>query len=137
MADLDLFWRHREQHCVGLGENLQVALRVVDGSVEDEARSLYDWLLLDHGVRRSARIELGASAQPVPGAQGAVVDLVSLILGSGFSAASLGVSVASWRSTRPQQPTVIVERADGSKVTISGASASEVQRLVELLIGEE
>jgi hypothetical protein len=106
------------------------------GSVENETRSLYNWFQAG-AVRRVARIEMLSSTQPAPGSQGAVLDLVSLVLSSGFSAASLGVSVASWRSTRPQQPIVTIERSDRSKVTISGTSPSETQRLVEQLFGEE
>ncbi|MFJ9105632.1 hypothetical protein ACIRJM_45100 [Streptomyces sp. NPDC102405] len=116
---------------------MQVVCRVTGDNVEDEVRSLHDWLLSDRGVRRSARIEMASSALPVPGEQGAILDLVSLALGSGFSAASLGVSIVSWRTTRPQQPTVTIERTDGSKVTISGTSPDEAQRLVEHLLGEQ
>ncbi|MFE9769433.1 hypothetical protein ACFYPC_33765 [Streptomyces sp. NPDC005808] len=113
-------------------------LRVAGGSSEDEARSLHDWLLLDRSVRRAGRIELVSSSPPAPGRQGvAILDLVSLVLANGISAASLGVSIATWRTTRPQQPTVTVERADGSKVTIAGASPHEAQRLLEQLLGEQ
>jgi hypothetical protein len=112
--------------------------RVAGDSAEDEARSLHDWLLLDRSVRRSVRIEMASSSPPAPGQQGAgVLDLVSLVVGSGINAASLGVSIAAWRTTRPQQPTVTVERADGSNVTITGASPHEAQQLLEQLLGEQ
>ncbi|MFH9967854.1 hypothetical protein ACH4PR_41970 [Streptomyces mirabilis] len=117
---------------------MQVILRVAGGLAEDEARSLHDWLLLDRNVRRTGRIEMASSSPPAPGQQGAtILDLVSLVLGNGISAASLGVSIATWRTTRPQQPTVTVERTDGSKVTITGASPHEAQRLLEQLLGEQ
>ncbi|WP_408993385.1 effector-associated constant component EACC1 [Streptomyces europaeiscabiei] len=115
---------------------MQVTLQVAGDLAEEETRSLYDWLLLDRVVRREARVEMGSSSAPVPGQQGAVLDLVSLVLSTGISAASLGVSIASWRATRPQEPTVTVERFDGSKVTITGTSREEAQRLVEQLLGE-
>ncbi|WP_329549989.1 hypothetical protein OG548_45785 [Streptomyces sp. NBC_01356] len=112
--------------------------RVAGGSAEEEARSLHDWLLLDRNVRRSGHIEMASSSPPAPGRQGAaILDLVSLVLGTGINAASLGISIATWRTTRPQQPTVTVERADGSKVTIAGASPHEAQRLLEQLLGEQ
>ncbi|MGW1811710.1 effector-associated constant component EACC1 [Streptomyces sp. NPDC002078] len=116
---------------------MQVTLRIAGDSTEDEIRSLYDWLLLDRVVRREARVEMGSSSAPVPGQQGAVLDLVSLVLSNGISAASLGVSIVSWRATRPQEPTITVERADGSKVTITGTSREEAQRLVEQLLCEQ
>ncbi|MET8117508.1 effector-associated constant component EACC1 [Streptomyces prasinus] len=121
---------------VGVGE-LQVTLQITGESAEDEVRSLHDWLLLDRSFRRDARVELASSSVPVPGQQGAVLDLVSLVISSGISATSLGVSIASWRATRPQEPTITVERADGSKVTISGSSRDEAQRLLEQLLGEQ
>lgn len=116
---------------------MQVTLRIHDDSVEDEARSLHDWFQADRALRRSSRIEMLSSKKPVAGAQGTVLDLVSLVFSSGFSAASLGISVASWRATRPQQPTVTLERPDGRTVTISGTSASETQHMVEQLFGED
>lgn len=122
---------------MGVGD-LELWIRLAGGPAEDEARSLHDWLLLDRNIRRAGRIALTASAPTVQGAQGAgVLDLVSLVLGSGFSAASLGVSIASWRATRPQRPVVTVERADGSKVTLTGTSPHEAQRLLEQLLGEQ
>ncbi|WP_330285384.1 effector-associated constant component EACC1 [Streptomyces sp. NBC_00576] len=114
-----------------------MTLRIHDDSVEEETRSLHDWFEADRALRRSSQIEMLSSENPVAGAQGTVLDLVSLVLGSGFSAASLGISVASWRSTRPQRPTVTLERPDGRTVTISGASASETQRMVEQLLSED
>lgn len=116
---------------------MQVALQFAGDSAEDHVRSLYEWLLLDRTVRREARVEMASSSVPVPGQQGTVLDLVSLVLGSGISAASLGVSIASWRATRPQEPTITVERGDGSKVTITGTSQEETQRLIAQLLGEQ
>ncbi|MFC8533525.1 hypothetical protein ACFUJY_06145 [Streptomyces sp. NPDC057249] len=114
-----------------------MTLQITGESAEDEVRSLHDWLLLDRSFRRDAQVELASSSVPVPGQQGAVLDLVSVVLSNGISATSLGVSVASWRATRPQEPTITVERADGSKVTISGSSRDEAQRLLEQLLGEQ
>jgi hypothetical protein len=79
---------------------MQVILRVAGGLAEDEARSLHDWLLLDRNGRRDGRIEMASSSPPAPGQQGAaILYLVSLVLGNGISAASLGVSIATWRTT--------------------------------------
>ncbi|WP_353962644.1 hypothetical protein [Streptomyces sp. NBC_00687] len=110
---------------------------MVSDSVEHDARSLYEWLLLDRAIRRDGLLTMASSSFPVPGQQGSVIDLVSLVLGSGISAASLGVSVASWRTTRPQPPTMCIERADGTRVTITGTSQAEAQRLIEQLLGDQ
>ncbi|WP_409062373.1 effector-associated constant component EACC1 [Streptomyces sp. SYP-A7185] len=115
---------------------MKVTLQIVGDTGEDEARSLHEWLLMDRKVRGGAQMGLTSSSPPVPGQQGSVFDIVSLALGSGFNAAALGVSIASWRATRPQQPTVTVEREGGTKVTITGTSPQEAQRLVEQLLGD-
>lgn len=117
-------------------EALQLTLRIEGASVEEDIRSLHDWFLLDRTVLRGARIETGSSAVPVPGHQGAVFDLLSFAVSSGLSAASLGVSIASWRTTRPQEPTITIERADGGKIVIANTSREEAQRLIEGLLGD-
>ncbi|WP_443059897.1 effector-associated constant component EACC1 [Streptomyces sp. NBC_00467] len=114
-----------------------MTLQIAGNSAEDDVRSLYDWLLLDRTIRRQTRVEMASSSVPLPGQQGAVLDLVSLVLGSGISAGSLGVSIASWRATRPQEPAITVERADGTKVTITGTTRDEAQRLIEQLLDEQ
>ena len=113
---------------------MQASLRVGD---EENLRSLYDWLMDDRPLRRGVQMELGCSRPPDPGRQGPVFDLVSLILGSGFNAASLGVAIASWRASRPTAPSVLVERPDGTRVTISGASPQEEQRLLHELLDDQ
>ncbi|MBO8203505.1 hypothetical protein JW613_35285 [Streptomyces smyrnaeus] len=115
---------------------MQVTIRVDDASREDEISSLHDWFRTDRALRRVAQIEMVSSTPPIHGAQGTLLDAISLVVGSSFSAASLGLAIATWRSTRPQQPTVTVERPDGIKVTISDASSDEAQRLVERLLSE-
>ncbi|MFD4921814.1 hypothetical protein ACFWNE_10925 [Streptomyces goshikiensis] len=112
-------------------------MRIGGNSAEDEARSLCDWLRMDREIRRAARVEVGSSAVPIPGQQGAVLDLVSLVITGGLSAGSLAVSIASWRATRPQEATITVERADGGKVMITGMSRDEAQRLLAQLLGEQ
>ncbi|WP_425336677.1 effector-associated constant component EACC1 [Streptomyces profundus] len=117
--------------------NLRITLRTDGDSAEQDARSLYEWLLLDRGVRRDAHLKMTSSAAPIPGQQGALLDVVSLTVGTSISAGSLGVAIASWRSTRPQEPTVTVERPDGHRVTVSGMSRDEAQRMVEQLRNEQ
>ncbi|MER6187708.1 hypothetical protein [Streptomyces sp. NPDC001652] len=103
---------------------------------EAELRSLHMWLMADPIARRHAKPALGAS-RPLPsGAQGGTIDLVSLVVSSGFNAASLAMSLVAWRATRPQRPTVTVDRADGLTITISDSSAEEARRLIELLVDD-
>ncbi|MFJ2155357.1 hypothetical protein [Streptomyces sp. NPDC087856] len=116
---------------------LRVRLNLVFQDVqvpEAELRSLHMWLMADTAARRHAKPVLGTSRPLPPGAQGSTVDLVSLVVSSGFNAASLAMSVVAWRATRPRRPTVTVDRADGLTITISDSSAEEAQRLIELLV---
>ncbi|MFF4951298.1 hypothetical protein [Streptomyces chattanoogensis] len=106
---------------------------VNDRAQEAELRSLHSWLRSDRQAWRLAAPQLGAVDSPVPGAQGSVIDVLSLVLGSAFNAASLAVSIMSWRATRPQRPTLTVRRPDGTTVTISTDSLDEARLLLERL----
>ena len=114
---------------------MRVKLSIDESSAAEELRSLYAWLLADSGARRCAEVEWEA-ATPAPAVgMGGVLDVLSLVLGSGFSAASLAVSLAQWRDMcgRPD-PGVTVERPDGTKVAINMASVEETERLLASLL---
>ncbi|MFK0254373.1 hypothetical protein [Streptomyces sp. NPDC090445] len=96
-----------------------------------EVRSLYKWLSRDPELRRTARIEL-AGQEPRPGDMGDILDLVTLVVGSGWSAASLGVAVAAWRGTRPNPPVVTVRRGD-LEIVLAGADEAQLRQAVALL----
>ncbi|MFF4231532.1 hypothetical protein [Streptomyces sp. NPDC001820] len=119
--------------CGGVGGALVRLVISVDGAIEEDLWSLHEWLTIDRLVRQSSA-ELSSAKSPPPGQQSAVVDVVSLVISSGFSAASLGVSLANWRASRPRCPAVTVERPDGMNVTISGADPEEAQRLMRQLL---
>ncbi|MEU6505203.1 MULTISPECIES: hypothetical protein [unclassified Streptomyces] len=113
---------------------VQVAVVGLNGlQTEAELRSLHGWLHTDRQTRRLTAPQLGAVDPPVPGAQGSVIDVLSLVLGSAFNAASLAVSLMSWRATRPQHPVLTVRRPDGVTVEISTSSVEEAQMLLERL----
>ncbi|QNP62079.1 effector-associated constant component EACC1 [Streptomyces genisteinicus] len=106
----------------------------VDGEetadAEKHLRSLYEWLLADSACRRHARPVLRPGATTVPGAQGGLIDVLGLVLGTGFNAASLGVAIAAWRRSRPQTPTLVIERSDGTRIVLTGAADEEARRLL-------
>ncbi|WP_445520981.1 effector-associated constant component EACC1 [Streptomyces sp. NEAU-174] len=118
-------------------DRVHVRVRMVGDSAGNELRSLHSWLLGDTGARRWAQVEWESARAPA-GAMGGALDAVSLVLSSGFSAASLAVSIVQWRTTRGSRgPSVMVERADGSRVTIGDASLEETERLLRLLERDE
>ncbi|MFE9679501.1 hypothetical protein ACFYO5_36260 [Streptomyces sp. NPDC006259] len=104
-----------------------------DRETEAELRSLHSWLQSDRQTRRLADPRLGAVNSPVRGAQGPVIDVLSVALGSAFNAASLALSLVSWRATRPRQPTLTVRRPDGTAVEINAGSLEEARALLERL----
>ncbi|WP_331764315.1 hypothetical protein OG524_36995 (plasmid) [Streptomyces sp. NBC_01520] len=104
---------------------------------EEELRSLYAWLLSDPEFRRYARLSLTSSRAPEPGAQGDMIDVLSLVLGTGLNTGALALSIATWRSTRPRQITVTLERSDGRSVTVTASSPQEAQRAVESLLDND
>nr|WP_128806409.1 hypothetical protein [Streptomyces sp. Termitarium-T10T-6] len=117
---------------------MEIVIRLDDPNwAEEELRSLYTWLLSDPELRRHARLSLASSRAPEPGAQGDMIDVLSLVLGTGLNTGALALSIATWRSTRPRQMTVTLERSDGSSVTVTATSHQEVQRAVETLIGND
>ncbi|MFD5193874.1 hypothetical protein ACFWMU_38270 [Streptomyces sp. NPDC058357] len=99
-------------------------------SAEQHLRSLYEWLLADAACRQHARPALGSSAAAVPGAQGDLIDVLSLVIGTGFNAASLAVAIAAWRRSRPETPTLVVERADGTRSILTRAADGDTGRLL-------
>jgi hypothetical protein len=113
---------------------VQVSVEGVnDREREAELRSLHSWLQSDRHTRRLAAPQLGAVDPPAPGAQGSVIDVLSLVLGSAFNAASLALSLISWRATRPQQPILTLRRPDGTTVEINTDSPDEARVLLERL----
>ncbi|OPG04755.1 hypothetical protein B1R27_24075 [Streptomyces sp. GKU 895] len=104
---------------------------------EQYLRSLYEWLLADAACRRHARPELGSCTVEVPGAQGELIDVLSLVLGTGFNAASLGVAIAAWRRSRPQVPALVIARADGTRITMTEAAHEDAGHLLAALEREQ
>ncbi|MER6188114.1 hypothetical protein [Streptomyces sp. NPDC001652] len=93
--------------------------------------ALADWLREDPQVVKASRVET-ESAPLKPGELGVLLDVIQLVTSTGFSLASLVVAIRQWRSVRPG-PAVTIERDGGRPVTVTGASAEELQRIVEAL----
>ncbi|MER5356891.1 hypothetical protein [Streptomyces sp. NPDC002785] len=118
-----------------MGSALSIILQCSGGGAEEELRSLSQWLEADSAVRRHVQIAPGTSRPLIPGQQGDLLDLITLVVSSGFSAASLAVSIASWRASRPTPPAVIVTRDAGERAEIpSDASSQETEASVRRLL---
>ena len=106
-------------------------LEVRVGLAVGELRSLQGWLRADPGVRRSAAVEVGGGV-PGPGEMGTGLDVLQLVTGNGWSAASFVLAVVAWRQSRPQRPQVEIRRGE-TVVVLTDCSQEEIERAVRVL----
>lgn len=111
---------------------MAVELRLECESTED-IESLHRWLRQEQEVRVD-----GALARVLdddPEAMGALLDVLTLVIGSGLSAGQLALAVASWRDSRRPSPKVTITHtaADGATTRIEAADhAALAAALTEL-----
>jgi hypothetical protein len=94
-----------------------VQLRVECDSTA-EVESLYRWLRREQAVRVDG--ELTRAPSDDPETMGTLLDVLTLIIGSGLSAGQLALAVASWRDSRRPAPNVTITHiaADGAVTRI-------------------
>jgi Effector Associated Constant Component 1 len=88
---------------------VQVRVRLADSSV-DTSRSLRTWLRDEPWVRGFGQPRIADDTGA--GEMGTGLEVLSLVLGSGLSAAQLILSIIMWRSTQNRPIRVIIERDD-------------------------
>ncbi|MGW2826105.1 effector-associated constant component EACC1 [Streptomyces sp. NPDC001443] len=112
---------------------MRVDVYIDEKRSEGELRLLYDWLGQEPAVRRAAALTLRErSAQP--GSMGGVLDVLQLVTGNGWSAASFVLSVAAWRQTRPRAPQITIRRGD-TEISISDGTETELRHVLAVLEG--
>lgn len=110
---------------------MQVQVQIDGRHKEEELRSLHGWLRREPVLRRS--VEASLLEEPAaPGAMGGLVDVLELITGNGWSAASFVLSLVAWRQTRTRAPRVTIRRGD-MEVTLAAGTEEEIQHLVTML----
>jgi hypothetical protein len=97
-----------------------VRLRLECESTED-IESLHRWLRQEQAVRVDGGLGRGRDEDPEK--MGALLDVLTLIIGSGLSAGQLALAVASWRDSRRPSPKVTITHtaADGAVTRIEAA----------------
>jgi hypothetical protein len=100
---------------------------------EGELRLLQGWLGQEPAVRRAAELTLRETSAE-PGSMGGVLDVLQLVTGNGWSAASFVLSVAAWRQTRPRAPQVTIRRGN-TEISISNGTEEELRRVLQVLEG--
>jgi len=108
-----------------------VRLELQVGLGAGELRSLQGWLRADPVVRRSVGVGVRGGV-PGPGEMGTVLDVLELVTGNGWSAASFVLAVAAWRQSRPQRPRVEIRRGE-TVIVLAEGSEEEIARAVRAL----
>ncbi|MEV7748474.1 effector-associated constant component EACC1 [Streptomyces griseorubiginosus] len=96
-----------------------------------ELRSLQGWLRADPEMRRSVTVDVHCGV-PAPGEMGTALDVLELVTGNGWSAASFVLALVAWRQSRPQRPRVEIRRG-GTVVVLTDCSEEEIERAVRSL----
>jgi hypothetical protein len=114
---------------------MALTLSVVTTSGDGDLRSLREWLAREDDVRNYAKISAGV-APPKAGEMGTTLDVISLAIQSGFSMASLVVSVAAWLDSRRSKP--IVEFSYNDKnVVLASSDEHEVRLTIQELDSDD
>jgi hypothetical protein len=92
---------------------VRVRVRVADGSA-DESRSLATWLRDEPQVRAFGQPETAGNGgtDGGTGEMGTGMEVLTLLLGTGLSAAQLVLSIIMWRATRDEPVRVVIVRDD-------------------------
>ncbi|MFD7677087.1 hypothetical protein [Streptomyces sp. NPDC060187] len=114
--------RDDAQHTSWEGTLVRFQIQVPCHRQESELRSLQEWLR-NEPATGSATVSLGGQPSP-PGSMGQLFDVLELVTGNGWSAASFVLSVLTWQQTRPRPVQVVIRRGS---VEISLAEGSEEQ----------
>ncbi|MFJ4940940.1 hypothetical protein ACIP8U_44880 [Streptomyces pseudovenezuelae] len=96
-----------------------------------ELRSLQGWLRADPEMRRSVAVGVRGGV-PAPGEMGTALDVLELVTGNGWSAASFVLALVAWRQSRPQRPRVEIRRG-ATVVVLTDCSEEEIERAVRSL----
>ncbi|WP_405827409.1 hypothetical protein [Streptomyces sp. NBC_01176] len=93
---------------------------------------LHEWLMGDADLRRAARISRISSG--ATGTMG-VTDIVEVVVGQGIAALNLALAYATWRSTRPHPPGIVVTLPGGT-LTVTDDSPEALARILAVLRDE-
>lgn len=96
----------------------------------DTLLELQHWL--DHDDRFPAPAR---QQQPPEGTLGTTVDVLQLVVGNAIALASVLISIAQWRQSRPRPPAVrvAVHRQDGASVSIESDDPEAIADVVRQL----
>ncbi|MGH8922405.1 MAG: effector-associated constant component EACC1 [Actinomycetes bacterium] len=107
-----------------------MTIEVSDADEAAELRDLYRWLRADEDVPDEVRL----SAEPAPGAMGAGLEVINVVLTHTMGVANLALAYAGWRRARRGRAVFTFTRArDGVRVTVENGSDEAVRGLIAAL----
>jgi membrane-associated two-gene conflict system component 1 (EACC1) len=110
----------------GFNFSMAVQLQLTCDS-EADAESLFRWLRDEPGARADGRLARAENDDPEE--LGPLIDVLTLVIGSGFSAAQLVLAVKQWRESRPRPPELVVTHVhpDGSTTRIEASTPEALE----------
>jgi hypothetical protein len=105
---------------------MAVQLQLTCSSAAD-GESLFRWLAEEPGARADGGLARAASRDPAD--MGTLVDVLTLIIGSGFSAAQLVLAITQWRESRPRPPELVITHVhpDGGTTKIEASTPEALE----------
>jgi hypothetical protein len=79
-------------------------------------RSLREWLHEERDVRVHGDLQWGTTDSPEH--MGVLIDVLTVLLSSGFSASQLAFAIVQWRASRHPAPVVTITREMGDGTTV-------------------
>jgi hypothetical protein len=114
---------------------MQAHIRVEARDSGDELRALSTWLTAEDELR--GRVAL-TGAVPAPDEMGAVVDVLTVALGSGGAATVLARSITIWLQQRRSDTTVEVTTTEhGRSVKVSAQRVADAEALIKSVLDAE
>ncbi|MDG9694617.1 hypothetical protein ACH4NS_25425 [Streptomyces mutabilis] len=111
----------------------QIDVRVAGAAdPEEELRSLLRWLRADEQTGRALHGELRSLGPTDPEHMGTLLDVITLVVTGGLSAAQLVVSIDQWRAARRSRPRVVLRRGT-VEIEVTGAEEATVRAVARLL----
>lgn len=94
---------------------------------EADAESLFRWLRDEPGARSDGRLARAESDDSEE--MGTLIDVLTLVIGTGFSAAQLVLAVKQWRESRPRPPELVVTHVhpDGGRTRIEASTPEALE----------
>jgi hypothetical protein len=106
---------------------MEIRITFEENAREKNLQSLADWLRNEPAIRQHAKITL-ESPPPRPGHLGVPFEAIQLAVDSAFSLANLAIAFSSWRRSRPEAPTIIV-----NGTLVLGSAESDPEKITRKL----